>query len=104
MRPPSGRSNPAIIRSSVVLPQPEGPSSVKNSPASMARLTPSTAVNSPKRRVTFWISSSAIADGLGPFRRWRIVAKEVLQPGIAASAAVPPMSTDRQAADVDRRR
>jgi hypothetical protein len=40
MRPPSGRSNPAIIRSSVVLPHPDGPSSVKNSPASMARLTP----------------------------------------------------------------
>ena len=60
MRPPSGRSKPAIIRSSVVLPQPEGPSSVKNSPASMARLTSSTAVKSPKRRVTSWISSSAI--------------------------------------------
>ena len=36
MLPPSGRSKPAIIRSSVVLPQPEGPSSVKNSPASIA--------------------------------------------------------------------
>jgi hypothetical protein len=41
----------------------------------MSMLTPSTAVNSPNRRVTFWISSSAIADGFGPFRRWRIVAK-----------------------------
>ena len=53
MLPPSGRSNPAIMRSSVVLPQPEGPSSVKNSPASMAMLTWSTAVKVPKRRVTF---------------------------------------------------
>ena len=30
--PSSGRSKPAIIRSVVVLPQPEGPSTVKNSP------------------------------------------------------------------------
>ena len=36
MRPPSGRSKPAIMRSSVVLPQPDGPSRVKNSPASIA--------------------------------------------------------------------
>ena len=32
IRPVSGRSNPAIIRSVVVLPQPDGPSSEKNSP------------------------------------------------------------------------
>ena len=32
MRPSSGVSKPAIIRSVVVLPQPEGPSSAKNSP------------------------------------------------------------------------
>ena len=31
--PPSGRSKPAIRRSVVVLPHPEGPSSEKNSPA-----------------------------------------------------------------------
>ena len=31
-RPSSGRSNPAISLSVVVLPEPEGPSSVKNSP------------------------------------------------------------------------
>jgi len=30
MRPLSGVSNPAISRSSVVLPQPDGPSSAKN--------------------------------------------------------------------------
>ena len=32
-RPASGSSKPAIIRSEVVLPQPDGPSSEKNSPA-----------------------------------------------------------------------
>src|SRR6266571_6728624 len=58
--PASGRSNPAIMRSSVVFPQPEGPSRVKNSPASIAMLTLSTAVSAPKRRVTFLISRSAM--------------------------------------------
>ena len=32
-RPASGSSKPAISRSVVVLPEPDGPSSVKNSPA-----------------------------------------------------------------------
>ena len=32
MRPSSGSSKPAIMRNVVVLPQPEGPSSAKNSP------------------------------------------------------------------------
>ena len=38
-----GCSNPAIIRSVVVLPQPEGPSSEKNSPRPMAKSASSTA-------------------------------------------------------------
>src|SRR5689334_13519568 len=61
--PASGRSKPAIIRRSVVLPQPEGPSRVKNSPVSMVMLTRSTAVSAPKRRVTFLISRSAMVLG-----------------------------------------
>ena len=36
MRPGSGCSKPAIIRSVVVLPEPDGPSSVKNSPSATA--------------------------------------------------------------------
>ena len=75
MRPPSGRSKPAIMRRSVVLPQPEGPSSVKNSPASTEKLTSSTAVKSPKRRVTLRISSSAIGRGPGITNCARIVSE-----------------------------
>ena len=41
--PDVGCSKPAIIRSVVVLPQPDGPSSEKNSPVSIARSTRSTA-------------------------------------------------------------
>jgi hypothetical protein len=40
-------SKPAIIRSVVVLPEPEGPSRVKNSPASISRSMPATACTSP---------------------------------------------------------
>src|SRR6266581_3718728 len=47
--PELGRSRPAIIRSRVVLPHPDGPSSTKNSPARMDRSTPSTAWKSPNR-------------------------------------------------------
>src|SRR6516164_6168678 len=53
-----GCSKPAIMRSVVVLPQPEEPSSEKNSPAGMWRLIPSTAFTAPKRltRLTSWTS------------------------------------------------
>ena len=48
-RPSSGTSKPAMSRSVVVLPEPDGPSSVKNSPCATSRSTWSTAVKSPKR-------------------------------------------------------
>ena len=53
--PSVGSSKPAIIRSNVVLPQPDGPSKTKNSPDKMSRLTLSTAVTLPKRLETLRI-------------------------------------------------
>src|SRR5215211_5979916 len=50
-RPSSGASKPAIILSVVVLPQPDGPSSEKNSPGSTASSTPSTATTPPGKRL-----------------------------------------------------
>ncbi len=47
MRPPDTASRPATIRSVVVLPQPEGPSSVTSSPGATRNDTSSTAVTSP---------------------------------------------------------
>src|SRR5260363_107410 len=55
MRPSSGVSKPASMRNSVVLPQPLGPSSAKNSPARMSSETPSTARKLPKVLTTFSI-------------------------------------------------
>ena len=45
--PEVGSSNPAIIRSVVVLPQPEGPRSAKNEPCGITNERSSTALKSP---------------------------------------------------------
>src|SRR5687768_8463244 len=52
IRPRSRSVNPATMRSSVVLPQPDGPSSVKNSPSRTASETSSMARTAPKVRAT----------------------------------------------------
>ena len=49
--PAVGSLNPAIIRSVVVLPQPDGPSREKNSPLAMSRSTWSTTVEPPNSLV-----------------------------------------------------
>src|SRR5947209_6429719 len=54
-------SRPAIIRIVVVLPQPEGPSSTRNSWSAMSRLKLSTATYPPQRLLTFLRRSSAIS-------------------------------------------
>src|SRR6476469_6017168 len=51
--PLSLRSSPATIRKVVVLPQPDGPSSVTNSPSATRRSISFTAANSPNFRLTF---------------------------------------------------
>src|SRR5918998_3077719 len=52
--PLEGVSNPASIRRSVVLPQPEGPSRAKNALRGTDKETSSTAVKLPKRFFTCW--------------------------------------------------
>src|SRR5438105_9429066 len=49
IEPDVGVSRPAIMRSNVVLPQPDGPNSTRNSPSSVAKSTPSTARTSPSK-------------------------------------------------------
>src|SRR5262245_45688096 len=56
--PVSRSANPAIIRNSVVFPQPDGPSSVKNSPPLMSNVMSLTATTDPKDRVTLAILMS----------------------------------------------
>src|SRR3954453_22414166 len=59
IRPASGRSKPAISRSVVVLPEPDGPSSVKNSPSPTRRSTLCTATTS---SYAFRIPSTATSE------------------------------------------
>ena len=60
MRPEFGRSKPATMRSAVVLPQPDGPSSETNSPSSSEMLMPSSATTSPNDRCRVSSSTNAI--------------------------------------------
>ena len=60
MRPVSGTSNPAISRSKVVLPQPDGPNKAKKVLLSTLSETSSTAAIAPKCFDTAVISSSAM--------------------------------------------
>ena len=62
-RPAVGISNPAIIRSVVVLPDPDGPSIEKNSPSRTSRSMPSTATTSPNRLTTDSSRTAAAAVG-----------------------------------------
>ena len=50
--PVSAVSNPATIRSAVVLPQPDGPSSATSSPGAISSDIPSSALAAPKARVS----------------------------------------------------
>src|SRR5258707_13708567 len=54
-------SRPASIRSSVDLPQPEGPTRTTNSPSLMSKLTPCSTLVVPKDFSTFWNETVAIA-------------------------------------------
>ena len=53
-------SSPAIMRSSVVLPQPDGPTSTTNSPSSIARSTPCSTGTMPKFLRTLLMSIDAM--------------------------------------------
>src|SRR3982750_613911 len=60
MVPEDMPSSPAIMRSSVDLPQPEGPTSTTNSPSGMSTLTPCSTSTGPKALRTFLIATDAI--------------------------------------------
>src|SRR5712692_6068389 len=54
------RSRPAMILRKVVLPQPDGPSSTRNSPSQADKLTPSRAATSPKSFLMSLATTAAI--------------------------------------------
>src|SRR4051794_22253120 len=65
IEPDVGVSNPAIMRRSVVLPHPDGPSSTRNSPSPVTKSTPSTAWTSPSKvLVSEWPSTVATSSNV----------------------------------------
>src|SRR4051812_31397446 len=75
--PRVGSSNPAIMRMVVVLPQPEGPRSEKNSPSVIVMVTPLTAWTvSPWERYSLTTPSSSMAGTWG-------------EPEVAAATSMP---------------
>src|SRR6266487_4028949 len=58
--PPEISSKPASIRSSVDLPQPDGPTSTMNSPSLMSKLKPCRTLVVPKAFSMFWNVTDAI--------------------------------------------
>src|SRR5438874_10092048 len=69
MSPPVMSSRPAIIRSVVVLPQPDGPTSTTNSLSAMSRSMPRTAGTSSYSLTTLRRFTCAIASTFGGARR-----------------------------------
>src|SRR5207244_6346800 len=67
IRPEVGSSRPAIMRSVVVLPQPDGPSRQKKSPSGIVNVDSRTAANSPNAlcSLSTWISAIALLRELG---------------------------------------
>src|SRR4051794_17125534 len=87
IRPEPGASKPASMRSSVVFPQPDGPSSAKNSPRRMSSETPSTAWTSPYRLVTSMMRTMGAGPG-GRGRRTRSRPPST----VSTPATLPPLA------------
>src|SRR5690242_8314358 len=89
-----------MTRSVVVLPDPDGPSMVKNSPAAMSRSTPSTATTSPyARRIPERRTAGAVAGSVPSALRRACVAKCFLENREPAVELVVGRRQRRQEAD-----
>ena len=63
--PASGMTRPTMLRMSVLLPAPFGPSNPMHSPGFKSRETPSTAVSSPKRLISPSMRNGSDEDAIG---------------------------------------
>src|SRR5215207_6634521 len=88
-------SRPAMIRISVVLPQPDGPRRQVTCPLGKVNETSSTACSEPKVLVSCWTRISDMADN-------RVVRREIVAPGGAGcweAGAAPDPFTSRGVED-----
>ncbi len=82
--PVSAVSNPATIRSAVVLPQPDGPSSATSSPGAISSDIPSSALAAPKARVSS--RSDTLVPSRGARAPWPPAARPA-EPTVPAAVA-----------------
>jgi hypothetical protein len=87
--PLSAVSNPARIRSAVVLPQPEGPSSATSSPGAMSSDSPSSARTVPNDRRT-----SCMLTGAPPLAA-RLVTSAAVPEVVLVASTISPCLTGR---------
>ena len=101
MLPESGYSKPAIIRSVVVLPQPDGPRNETNSPRSAESTKSSTAANAPNAFLT-WVElqepHARLAHQCAPPTSMRVrVSRPMIAMAIIASQVSPKLISDTAA-------
>jgi len=88
IEPSLGFSKPATSRSAVVLPQPDGPTRIRNSPSAISSDRSSSATTSSEKRFVTWSSlTSAIAYPLSPVvaiprTKYRCATKKSTRTGI----------------------
>src|SRR5262249_5587623 len=80
MSPEVGFSRPAMMRKSVVLPHPDGPSSTMNSPSRAVRLMPSTAMTSPNRLVMALVETAATSTSWHALGAYSVPAESAYAP------------------------
>src|SRR6266496_1514619 len=90
--PAVGRSRPATVRSSVVLPQPDGPSSTRYSPSVVARSIPSRACTRPESK-SLRRPRTSTTDMPPPPRRVSARSVGVAAVELAAGPADQPLGT-----------
>ena len=104
MSPPVGISSPAIMRSTVVLPPPLGPSKAINSPSLTENVTLLTAATSPNFLVTFFSSMlicyqlSTLPDYQPSPSRACFHSRKVLMPSVSNASSASKLATANAAA------
>ena len=102
--PPVGISSPAIMRSTVVLPPPLGPSKAINSPSLTENVTLLTAATSPNFLVTpfssmlIWAINYQLSPTINLSARACFHSRNVLMPSVSSASSASKLATAKAAA------
>ena len=102
MSPDVMSSRPTIIRSSVDLPHPDGPTRIMNSPSSMSRLMSLTALKPSPYSLTMWFMViSATEDSFQPFTAPDVRPETILRWNTSTMMMIGIVTTTAAADSVD---